>query len=84
MKQKEKNLMKKCDIEYKYKRKITKEEYQTISLFLLYSILTVILSFGIIGTLIIFFKEEPLFLIIGTGLVFLYTYYKLKKFKRFF
>ena len=65
-------------------RKIKQEEYQMINIFLLYTIFITILSFGVIGVLLIFFKDNPYILIMGTLLVLFFVSYKLNKFQRFF
>jgi len=65
-------------------RKIKQEEYQMINLFLIYTIFITILSFGVIGVLLIFFKDNSCILITGTFLVLFFAPYKLKKFQRFF
>ena len=67
--------------------KIKQEEYQMISLLLLYCILMsilTILSFGVIGVLLIFFKDNSYILITGTFLVLFFVSYKLNKFKELF
>jgi len=64
--------------------KFKQEEYQTINIFLLYIIFLTILSFGLIGTLLIFFKDNSYILIAGTLLVLFFVSYKLNKFTRFF
>lgn len=64
--------------------KLKQEEYQMINLFLLYTIFLTILSFGFIGVLLIFFKDNPYILITGTLLVSFFVFYKLNKFKRLF
>ena len=65
-------------------RKIKQEEYQMINISLLYTIFITILSFGVIGVLLIFFKDNPYILITGTLLVLFFVSYKLNKFQRFF
>ena len=65
-------------------RKIKQEEYQTINIFLIYTIFITILSFAGIGVLLIFFKDNPYILITGTLFVFFFASYKLNKFQRFF
>ena len=64
--------------------KLNKEEYQMINIFLLYIIFLTILSFGVIGVLLIFFKDNPYILITGTFLVLFFVFYKLNKFHRLF
>ena len=65
-------------------RKIKQEEYQMINIFLIYTIFITILSFGVIGSLLIFFKDDSYILITGTLLVLFFGSYKLNKFQRFF
>lgn len=64
--------------------KLKQEEYQMINLFLLYIIFITILSFGVIGVLLIFFKDNPYILITGILLVSFFVSYKLNKFQRIF
>ncbi len=64
--------------------KLKQEEYQMINLFLLYIIFLTILSFGVIGVLLIFFKDNSYILITGTLLVLFFVIYKLNKFHRLF
>ena len=64
--------------------KMNKEEYQVINIFLLYIIFLTILSFGVIGVLLIFFKDNSYILITGTFLVLFFVSYKLNKFKELF
>ena len=65
-------------------RKIKQAEYQMINIFLLYVLFITILSFGVIGVLLIFFKDNPYILITGTLLVLFFESYKLNKFQRYF
>ena len=64
--------------------KLNKEEYQVINIFLIYTIFMTILSFGVIGVLLIFFKDNSSILITGTLLVLFFVSYKLNKFKELF
>lgn len=64
--------------------KIKQEEYQMINIFLIYIIFLTILSFGLIGVLLIFFKDNLYILITGTLLVLFFVFYKLNKFQRLF
>jgi len=65
-------------------RKIKQAEYQMISIFLIYTLFITILSFGVIGVLLIFFRDKPYILITGTLFVLFFVSYKLNKFKRYF
>lgn len=65
-------------------RKIKQEEYQMTNIFLLYTIFITILSFAVIGVLLIFFKDNPYVLITGTFLVLFFISYKLNKFQKYF
>jgi len=65
-------------------RKIKKEEYQMINIFLLYTIFITILSFGVIGVLLIFFKDNPYILITGILLLLFFVFYRLNKFQMLF
>ena len=64
--------------------KIKQEEYQMINIFLIYIIFLTILSFGLIGVLLIFFKDNLYILITGTFLVLIFVSYKLNKFQELF
>ena len=64
--------------------KLNKEEYQMINIFLIYTIFMTILSFAMIGVLLIFFKDNSSILITGTFLVLFFVSYKLNKFKELF
>lgn len=65
-------------------RKLKQEEYNFLNLFLLFGIILSILSIGIIGISVIFFKDNPSFIIIMNILVWFYTHHKLNKFRRMF
>jgi hypothetical protein len=62
--------------------KFKQEEYQMIIIFMLYIIILTIFSFGLIGALLIFFKDNSYILITGTLLVLFFAFYKLNKFQR--
>lgn len=60
-------------------KRIKTEEYQRLSIFLLYSILAMLSINIMIVVLIILFKDEPSVLITGTLFIFLFVSYKLNK-----
>lgn len=64
--------------------KLNKEEYQMISLFLLYSISMSILTLTFIIVLLTFFKDKIYFLIIVMFFISFFVIYKLNKFKELF
>ncbi len=64
--------------------KLNKEEYQIISLFLLYSISMSILTLTLIIVLLTFFKDKIYFLIIVMFFISFFVIYKLNKFKGLF
>jgi hypothetical protein len=64
--------------------KFKQEEYQMITIFMLYIIILTIFSFGLIGVLLIYFKDNSYILITGTLLVLSFAFYKLNKFHSLF
>ena len=64
--------------------KLNKEEYQMISLFLLYSISMSISTLTLIIVLLTFFKDKIYFLIIVMFFISFFVIYKLNKFKELF
>ena len=64
--------------------KLNKEEYQMISLFLLYSIFMSILTLTLVIVLLTFFKDKIYLLIIVMFFISFSVIYKLNKFKELF
>ncbi len=64
--------------------KLYKEEYQMISLLLLYYISMSILTLTLIIVLLTFFKDKIYFLIIAMLFISFFVIYKLNKFKELF
>lgn len=64
--------------------KLNKEEYQSISLLLLYFISMSILTLTLIIVLLTFFKDKIYFLIIAMFFISFFVIYKLNKFKELF